>query len=370
MADKTGSNTMDGPLGRLKAEAGSLAGAMAGRAMESVVNRVEGSTGRLKEYADNGGGPGLKAALTGASKVAEGKSGSRALLSAGTSAAKQAVGGLVGGRKGGGGGGGGNNLKVTNIVESIDIGAPRRLVYDQWTEFTAFPTFMKKVEKVEQAEDAMLNWQAQILWSHRGWESTIQQQLPDRRIVWTSKGQKGHVDGTITFHELGPDLTRILVVLEYYPQGFFEQTGNLWRAPGRRVRLELKHFRRHVMRQAVLQPDEVEGWRGVIEDGEVVKDHDTALQEEREQAPDDEAEYAEDEYAGDEYDDEYDDETGDEDDAGADDAENYDDTEAYDEPEDYDEDQADEDQADEDQADDAEPAETRRRPRRRRVTAR
>ena len=367
MADKTGSNTLDGPLGRLKAEAGSLAAAMAGRAMESVVNRVDGSTSRLKEYADNGGGPGLKAALTGASKLAEGKSGSRAMLSAGAGAAKQAVGGMFGkgNGKGGGGGGGGNNLKVTNIVETIDIGAPRRLVYDQWTEFTNFPTFMKKVERVEQAEDATLNWQAQILWSHRGWESTIQQQLPDRRIVWTSKGQKGHVDGTITFHELGPELTRILVVLEYYPQGFVEQTGNIWRAPGRRVRLELKHFRRHVMRQTVLQPDEVEGWRGVIEDGEVVKDHETALQEEREQAPDDED--AGDEYPQDEYaEDEYDGEASDEDDAGADE-EDYDETEASDQEDGYDED---EDGYDEDEPDDAEPAEARSRRTRRRATAR
>ena len=70
------------------------------------------------------------------------------------------------------------------------------------------------------------------------------------------------------------------MVLEYHPQGMFERTGNLWRAQGRRVRLELKHFQRHVMAHALLSPDEVEGWRGVIEDGEVVKDHETALEEE------------------------------------------------------------------------------------------
>ena len=99
------------------------------------------------------------------------------------------------------------------------MGAPLRLVYDQWTEFADFPSFMKKVEKVEQAEDAKLDWQAQIFLSHRGWESTIQQQLPDRRIVWTSKGQKGHVDGTVTFHELGPELTRILARARVLPAG-------------------------------------------------------------------------------------------------------------------------------------------------------
>ncbi len=348
MADKTGSNgNPDAPLGRLKAEAGNLAGAMAGRVLESVVGRIEGSTGRLKEYAENGGGPGLKAALTGASKLAEGESGSHAMLSAGTSAAKQAVGGVFGkgkGKGGGGGGGGGSGLKVTNIVESIDVGAPLRLVYDQWTEFAGFPSLMKKVEKVEQGEDAKLDWQAQIFLSHRGWESTIQQQLPDRRIVWTSEGQKGHVDGTVTFHELGPELTRILVVLEYYPQGFFEQTGNIWRAQGRRVRLELKHFRRHVMRQVIVHPDDVEGWRGVIEDGEVVKDHETALQEEQasgDEAGDGERGDYEDEYAEDEY--EYEGEA------------DYDD-----------EDETDADDEDDDEVDDAEPVEAGSRRSRRR----
>lgn len=62
------------------------------------------------------------------------------------------------------------------------------------------------------------------------------------------------------------------MVLEYYPQGFFEKTANLWRAQGRRVRLELKHFRRHVMTQVALHPEEVQGWRGEIHDSEVTSE--------------------------------------------------------------------------------------------------
>src|SRR5262249_58157193 len=102
---------------------------------------------------------------------------------------------------------------------------------------------------------------------------------PEARIVWAYKGEKGHVDGAVTFHALTPTLTRIVLVVEYHPQGMFERTGNIWRAQGRRVRLELKHFERHVMAHAVLNADDIEGWRGVIEDGEVVKDHETALEE-------------------------------------------------------------------------------------------
>lgn len=274
------SSAAEQPLDRLKSEVRNLGGALGERAVAAVGHKVEGSVTRLKDYVADGGGPGLAAAVTGASKLAEGKSGGRALLSAGLTATKKAVGGLLGD---GGGSGKGKKLKVTNIVESIDVGVPVRAAYDQWTQFTDFPSFMKKVEDVEQESDEKLKWKAQIWWSHRSWESTIVEQRPDEAIIWTSKGQKGHVDGAVTFHEIGPRETRVLLVLEYHPQGFFEHTGNLWRAQGRRARLELKHYRRHMMTKAVLHPEEIEGWRGVISDGEVIKDHQTAIAEEEQQ---------------------------------------------------------------------------------------
>jgi hypothetical protein len=167
---------------------------------------------------------------------------------------------------------------------------------------------MKKVHNVEQEDETKLNFKAQVFWSHRRWEATILEQVPDEKIVWRSKGEKGHVDGAVTFHEIGPNLTRILVVLEYYPQGLFERTGNLWRAQGRRARLELKHFRRHVMTEVIRNPDEVEGWRGEISEGEVERDHDEVVEEERQQSDEyDESgeEEPEDEYTEDE---EYDEE--------------------------------------------------------------
>ncbi|MFC5744138.1 SRPBCC family protein [Actinomadura rugatobispora] len=184
------------------------------------------------------------------------------------------------------GSGGAKKVKVTNIEEHIDIGASRRLVYDQWTRFQDYPQFMKKVVSVDQAADEKLNWKAKIFWSSRKWESTIVEQVPDRHIIWRSTGDKGHVDGAVSFHKIAPNLTRVLLVLEYHPQGLFERTGNLWRAQGRRVRLELKHFRRHVMTQALLDPDRVEGWRGEIHDSEVVKSHDDTVAEEEKEGSD------------------------------------------------------------------------------------
>src|SRR3954454_12474349 len=77
---------------------------------------------------------------------------------------------------GGGGGKDGDKdkkLKVTNIIEQIDVGAPIDLTYDLWTQFEDFPTFMKKVEDVQQESDTEMEWKAQVFWSHRKWRSEI-----------------------------------------------------------------------------------------------------------------------------------------------------------------------------------------------------
>jgi hypothetical protein len=165
-----------------------------------------------------------------------------------------------------------DKMKFINIVEELDLPVPRAVAYKAWTQFEEFPSFMKKVENVEQQEDQTVEWKAQIFWFHRSWTAEIVDQVPNQRIVWRSKGEKGYVDGAVTFHELTPDLTRMMVNLEYYPQGFVERTGNLWRAQGRRARLELKFFRRYITSEVLLRQDEVEGWPGEIHDGEVTEE--------------------------------------------------------------------------------------------------
>jgi uncharacterized membrane protein len=265
-----------GATGLLGGEVRNMLSAVGDRALAGVAHRMDSATDRLMDYAEHGG-PGLISAFTGSHK---GSGDGHGKLAGTAALAGKALGATVGrpikkikdvltGHGGDGDGESAEETKVTNIVEEIDIGAPIRVCYDQWTQFADFPKFMKKVETVEQESDEKLNWKAQVFWSHRTWHSTIVEQVPDERIVWRSTGDKGHVDGAVTFHELTPDMTRVILVLEYHPQGLMERTGNIWRAQGRRARLELKHFARHVMTQTVLHPDEIEGWRGEIHDGEV-----------------------------------------------------------------------------------------------------
>ncbi|GEL23414.1 hypothetical protein PSU4_23680 [Pseudonocardia sulfidoxydans NBRC 16205] len=378
------------------------------RAAEAATDRVSGLTDRLDGITENGG-TGVRKALgrgeddddrdrdddddrDGDRDDGDSDNGSGGGFFAGL---KDKVSGMFGGDSGGGGGGGsgsGKKLKVTNIVEEIDVGLPLRTTYDLWTQLSDFPSFMKKVESVEQVSDEKTQWKAQIFLSHREWEATTLEQVPDSHIVWRSKGAKGHVDGAVAFTEIGPNLTRILLVLEYWPQGLFERTGNIWRAQGRRARLEFKHFRRHAMASALLRQDEIEGWRGEIRDSEVVTTHEEALEAEDPDAEDPDAEDrdaderdaegADDEYADDDYADEDDADRADDgyrDDDEPDDVDGADDEYADDEYEDGADDTGDDEYDDyedyDDDADDAddepedEPPARRRNARRRPATA-
>ncbi|ETT25110.1 hypothetical protein RAJCM14343_0129 [Rhodococcus aetherivorans] len=352
------------PTKHLQKSLQGLAGTFAERALSAVSDKVTGTAGRLNDYAEGGGGN-LLGAVTGVQKSGEGESRFSGAMENIKQTAKDKFEdvkeSLGGGGKGKGGGG--KKIKLTNIVEQVDVGVPIRLAYDQWTLFADWPKFMKKVEQVEQASDEKLQWTGKVFWSRRNWESTILEQVPFDRIVWRSKGAKGYIDGAVTFHEITDNLTRIIMVLEYHPKGLFEKTANLWRAVGRRARLELKHFERHVMTEAVLHAEDIQGWHGEIRDSEVVKDDETARREEEEQEQEDQEQDVGDEGAEDEAEDELpEDETEDEEELPEDEAEDeLSEDEAEDElPEDQDEeDEGLQDEADEEPEE--EPAPSRRR---------
>ncbi|WP_413807855.1 SRPBCC family protein [Streptomyces sp. OE57] len=235
-------------------------------------------------HAISGLGSGL---AKGAQSLSEGKSPGQALMKAGTSqlkdslkeSLKEKVKGAFG--KGGRGKSGGGKSKSVTVVEDIDVGVPVREAYNQWTQFQEFSTFAKGVVSVEKADDTSSDWKVKVAKSTRSWRANVTEQVADERIGWTTEGAKGTVKGVVTFHPLGDNLTRVLLVLEYFPKGLFEKTGNIWRAQGRRARLDLKLYRKFIM----MRGEATDGWRGEIRDGEVVQDHGTAVEEEdREQA--------------------------------------------------------------------------------------
>jgi uncharacterized membrane protein len=247
---------LSGPaFGKLVEEAGKYAVAKA----ERLTHRGDGDSGSVS--------PKTKGLVEGAKSLAEGKSAPVAMVKSAAATLRERIKGAFGGV-----GGKTGTLKMTNIEESIDIGLPVDVVYNQWTQLSEFPKFMKGVENVDQENEVESTWKVKVAFSRRSWKARTSEAIPDRRIVWTSEGAKGYTKGAVTFHALADDLTRVLLSMEYYPAGLFEKTANIWRAGGRRTRLDLKHFRRFIS----LTGEATGEWRGEIRDGEVVRQPDEA----------------------------------------------------------------------------------------------
>ncbi|WP_405753066.1 SRPBCC family protein [Streptomyces sp. NBC_00012] len=271
---------------RLREEASNFLSAQVERLAEKAGDKLTDVTGQLTDVAESGSLPAI------GSRILQGDSPLKAFVGEKAKGVKdkvvgkvkEAFGGGKGKRKSSGG-------KVMNIIEVLDVGVPLRVAYDHWTQYDQFSSFAKGVRDVSKSDEMSSDWKVKVGPSSRGFKATVQEQIPDDRIVWTSEGAKGTTRGAVSFHELAPSLTRIVLVVEYYPSGFFEKTGNLWRAQGRRMRLDFKHFQRYV----TLAQEEPEGWRGEIRDGEVVVSHEDALEEEAAEQEDSQGEESEDE---------------------------------------------------------------------------
>ncbi|MGA5274124.1 SRPBCC family protein [Streptomyces cellulosae] len=246
---------------RLKAELQDYLTAQATRLLSGVGQKLGETTGKLNDIAE-GKGPLRTAVELGAGHAKDGVKGALKNLGGGKGKRKKSSGN-----------------KPTVIIEHIDVGVPLRTAYDQWTQYQDFSTFAKGVKSANKADDTTSDWQAKIWWSSRSWKATTTEQVPDDRIAWTSEGAKGTMKGVVSFHQLADNLTRVLLVIEYYPSGFFEKTGNIWRAQGRRARLDLKNFARFI----TIKGEAEDSWRGEIRDGEVVRSHEDAVAEEEEQ---------------------------------------------------------------------------------------
>ncbi|QHA08312.1 hypothetical protein GQF42_38100 [Streptomyces broussonetiae] len=297
-ARKTEQDELSG-LDRLRDELVDYLGAQVERLADVAGDKVEGLTDQLLDVAENGG----VLPKVGA-RVLQGDSPIKALLGEKAKSIKDSVTEKASSLFGGGKGRKSGTPKVTNIIEHLDVGVPVRVAYDHWTRFEKFSSFTKGVRSVSQGDETSSDWKVKVGPSTRSWKATVQEQIPDERIMWTSDGAKGSTRGCVSFHELTPTLTHIVLVVEYYPSGFFEKTGNLWRAQGRRLRLDAKNFQRYV----TLSDEDADGWRGEIRDGEVVRTHEEALEEEEadyeEEEPEEEFDEDEEEAPEGEYEDE------------------------------------------------------------------
>jgi uncharacterized membrane protein len=148
---------------------------------------------------------------------------------------------------------------MSTVQKSIDVNAPVNSVYNQWTQFEDFPAFMEGVKEVRQLDDSHLHWCAEVAGKDVEWDAEITEQIPDQRIAWRS------VDGTqnagiVSFHKLNDGSTRVMVQMDYDPEGLIENAGDAMGLLSHRVEGDLERFKDFLESRG----SETGAWRGTI----------------------------------------------------------------------------------------------------------
>jgi uncharacterized membrane protein len=148
---------------------------------------------------------------------------------------------------------------MATIEKSIDVEVPVRTAYNQWTQFEEFPDFMEGVTAVTQVDDRRLRWQANVGGKSQEWTAEITEQHPDERIAWRSTSGARNA-GVVTFHRLADQKTRVMLQMEYDPQGMVENVGDAVGVVTARVGRDMARFKDYIeSRQR-----ETGAWRGDI----------------------------------------------------------------------------------------------------------
>ncbi len=149
---------------------------------------------------------------------------------------------------------------MASIERSVEVEQPLPTVYNQWTQFEEFPRFMEGVEQVRQLDDTHLHWTAEIGGQRREWDAEITEQKPDERIAWRSR-EGAHTAGAVTFHRLDDTKTKVMLQLEFDPEGIVEQVGDKLGFVERRAAGDLERFREFIEARGTATG----AWRGEVD---------------------------------------------------------------------------------------------------------
>jgi uncharacterized membrane protein len=145
------------------------------------------------------------------------------------------------------------------IEQSVEVDVPLKAAYNQWTQFEEFPQFMDGVKEVRQLDATHLHWVAETGGHRHEWDAEITEQLPDERVAWKNVGGRRNA-GVVTFHRLDDEHTRLMVQLDFMPEGLIEHLGDALAAPDRRVAGDLQRFKEMVEARGT----ESGAWRGEV----------------------------------------------------------------------------------------------------------
>ncbi len=149
---------------------------------------------------------------------------------------------------------------MSSIEQSVEVSVPVRTAYNQWTQFEDFPHFMEGVKEIRQLDDSSLHWTVEVAGQVREFDAKITEQNPDERIAWTTIDGP-HQAGVVTFHRLGDNQTKVMLQMEYDPEGLVEKAGDALGIVRARVKTDLERFKKFIESRG----EETGAWRGEVD---------------------------------------------------------------------------------------------------------
>ena len=172
----------------------------------------------------------------------QGAGGTKALTAAAVGAVKESAGGLrtkVTGALGGDGEDAEGGTSRLPVEASLDIGVPRTVVWDEWMQFENSP---EALHRIQLTDDGDLKVSSKVWGSTKEEEVEITEQVAEERLAWRADGAIPY-RGVVTMHSLDENLTRLLVTLEFEPQGLVARLGAGIRSIQRAVDADVKRFK-------------------------------------------------------------------------------------------------------------------------------
>lgn len=148
---------------------------------------------------------------------------------------------------------------TSTIEQSVTLDVPVRTAYDQWTQFQEFPRFLTNVDEVAQLDDRHLRWREHFGGRTQEWELEICEQVPDKRIAWRSTSGPPTA-GVVTFHRLSPERSRVMLQMEYTPEGIVQNVQEALGIADQQVREGLDAFKQFLETRG----EATGAWRGTI----------------------------------------------------------------------------------------------------------
>jgi hypothetical protein len=148
---------------------------------------------------------------------------------------------------------------MSTIEQVVDVAVPVRVAYDQWTQFEDFPKFMEGVDRIEQVTPTRTHWNTSIAGVRREFDAEITEQRPDECIVWHTLGTPRQA-GVVSFQPLDPMNTRVVLQMQFLPEGLVEQVGDKLNLVETRVAGDLRRFKKFIEEQG----HPTGSWRGSV----------------------------------------------------------------------------------------------------------